>query len=140
MQSSGLTPVVINKISLVWKKQEICIFGLYKLISYPNKIIGLFNDNFTILTATSQKGTGLHQPLSLLPTNTSTVTDLANFCAAPLFKRTQGSQACLEKRNHLLSSNLVVWCAKIEPKTKKLQKTVEKPSFLTIFFVKTEVF
>ena len=45
-------------------------FGLYKLISYANKIIGLFNDNFTILTATSQKGTGLHQPLSLLPTNT----------------------------------------------------------------------
>ena len=44
--------------------------GLHKLISYPKKIIGLFNDNFTTLTATSQKGTGLHQPLSLLPTNT----------------------------------------------------------------------
>ena len=43
---------------------------LYTLISYPSKLIGLFNDNFTILTATSQKGTGLHQPLPLLPTNT----------------------------------------------------------------------
>ena len=53
-----------------WKKTKLFGFRLHKLISYTNKIIRLFNDNFTILTATSQKGTGLHQPLSLLPTNT----------------------------------------------------------------------
>ena len=42
-----------------------------------------------------------------------TVTDLANSCVTPLFRRPQGSQGCLEKQNHPLSSNLVVWCAKI---------------------------
>ena len=54
-----------------------------------------------------------------------TVTDLANSCVTPLFRRPQGSQGCLEKRNHPLSSNLVVWCAKIGPKTKKVRKTSE---------------
>ena len=42
----------------------------------------------------------------------------------PLFRRPQGPQGCLEKQNHPLSSNLVVWCAKIGPKTKKLWKTI----------------
>ena len=32
-----------------------------------------------------------------------TVTDLANSCATPLFRRPQGSMGCLEKRNHPLS-------------------------------------
>ena len=49
----------------------------------------------------------------------------------PLFRRPQGPQGRLEKQNHPLSSNLVVWCAKIGPKTKKLRKTVKKPTFLT---------
>ena len=34
-----------------------------------------------------------------------------------VFRRPQGSLGCLEKQNHPLSENLVVWCAKIEPKT-----------------------
>ena len=51
----------------------------------------------------------------------------------PLFRRPQGPQGCLEKRNHPLSSNLMVWCAKIGPKPKKLWKTVKKPSFLIDF-------
>ena len=59
------------------------------------------------------------------------MTDLANSCAIPLFRRPQGSQGCLEKQNFPLSSNLAVWCAKIGPKTQKLQKTIKKPSFLT---------
>ena len=54
----------------------------------------------------------------------NTVTDLANSCATPLFRQPQGSQGCLEKQNHPLSSNLVVWCAKIEPKTKKSLKNL----------------
>ena len=49
-----------------------------------------------------------------------TVTDLANSCVTPLFRRPQGYQGCLEKRNYPLSSNLVVWCAKIGPKSKKV--------------------
>ena len=65
-----------------------------------------------------------------------TVTDLANSCATPLFRRPQGSQGCLEKQNYPLSWNLVVWCAKIGPKTKKVQKTSE----LTKKNVKIDVF
>ena len=53
------------------------------------------------------------------------VTDLANFCATPLFRLPQDFQGCLEKQNYPLSSNFVVWCAKIGPKTKKVQKTSE---------------
>ena len=49
-----------------------------------------------------------------------TVTNLANYCATPLFRRPQGSWGCLEKQNHPLSRNLVDWCAKIGPKTKKV--------------------
>ena len=58
-------------------------------------------------------------------TNRTTVTDLANSCVTPLFRRPQGFQGCLENRNYPLSSNLVVWCAKIGPKTKKVLKTSE---------------
>ena len=32
-----------------------------------------------------------------------TVTDLANSCATPLFRRPQGSLGCLVKRNHPMS-------------------------------------
>ena len=35
----------------------------------------------------------------------------------PLLWRPQGPQGCLEKWKYPLSSNLVVWCAKIGPKT-----------------------
>ena len=49
-----------------------------------------------------------------------TVTDFANSCATPLFRRPQGSQGCLEKGNHPLSSNLLVWCPEIGPKPKKV--------------------
>ena len=59
----------------------------------------------------------------------------------PLFRRPQRSHGCLEKRNHPLSWNLVVWCAKIGPKTKKVQKTsvltkkiVKNDGFLTVFW------
>ena len=44
----------------------------------------------------------------------------------PLLWRPQGPQGCLEKQNFPLSSNLVVWCTKIWPKTQKLPKIVEK--------------
>ena len=53
----------------------------------------------------------------------NTVTGLANFGFTPLLWCSQGPQGCLEKQNYPLSSNLVVWCAKIGPKTKKVQKT-----------------
>ena len=43
-------------------------------------------------------------------------------------------------QNHPLSLNLVVCCAKIGPKTQKLQKTIEKPSFFVVFLVIFEVF
>ena len=66
----SLDAYLIYAMSRKKKILQLFQFWLHKLISYPNEIIGLFNDNFTILTATSQKGTGLHQQLPLLPTNT----------------------------------------------------------------------
>ena len=51
----------------------------------------------------------------------------------PLFRRPKAPQRCQEKRNHPLSSNLLVWCAKIGPKTKKHY-------FVYIFLVNSEVF
>ena len=44
----------------------------------------------------------------------------------PLLWRPQGAQGCLEKQNYPLNSNLVVCCAKIGPKTQKLQKNHQK--------------
>ena len=68
------------------------------------------------------------------------MTDLANSCVTPLFRRPQGSQGCLEKQNHPVSSNLVVWCAKIGPKTKKVQKTCQNTIIFDIVLVNSEVF
>ena len=69
-----------------------------------------------------------------------TVTGLANFGFTPLLWHPQGSQGCLEKQNYPLSSNVVVWCAKIGPKTNKVRKTSEmtrktskNDGFLTLF-------
>ena len=58
----------------------------------------------------------------------------------PLFRCPQGPHGCLVKRNHPLSLNLVVWCAKIVPKTKKLKKTCRNTIIFDIFFVNSEVF
>ena len=58
----------------------------------------------------------------------------------PLFRRPQGPQGCLEKQSYPLSLNLVVWCAKIWLKTKKLWKTIQKPSFFWHFFGQFWVF
>jgi hypothetical protein len=70
-----------------------------------------------------------------------TVTGLADIGFTLLLWRPQGPQGCLEKPNYPLSSNLVVWCAKMGPKTKKIWKTSEmtrKTSknhrFLTLFW------
>ena len=43
----------------------------------------------------------------------------------PLFRHPQGPQGCPEKQNYPLSTNLVVWRAKIGPKTKKVRKPSE---------------
>ena len=58
----------------------------------------------------------------------------------PLFRRPQGPQGCPEKQNYPLSLNLVVWCAKIGPKTKKLQKTCQNTIIFDNSFVNSEVF
>ena len=79
---------------------------------------------FELKAAGYPKTQFLFYVVKILPTYpVTTVTDLANFCATPLFRCPQGSQGCLEKRNYPLSSNLVVWCAKIGPKSKKVRKT-----------------
>ena len=55
-----------------------------------------------------------------------TVTESADFGFIPDNSTTltpPGSPGCLEKRNCPLSSNLVVWCAKIGPKSLNVQKT-----------------
>ena len=56
---------------------------------------------------------------------TPTVTESADLGFIPLLWRPQGPQGCLEQQNHPLSSNLVIWCAKMGPKTKEVQKTSE---------------
>ena len=50
----------------------------------------------------------------------------------PLLWLPQSPQGCLEKQNYPLSSNLVVWCTKIWPKTEKLWKIVKKPLFFAL--------
>ena len=52
-----------------------------------------------------------------------TVTGLANFGFTPLLRWPQCPQGCLEEQSYPLSSNFVVWCAKIGLKTKEVLKT-----------------
>ena len=44
---------------------------------------------------------------------------------SPLLTRPQGPQGCQMKRNHSLNMPLEVWCAKIDPKLNKLEKTIK---------------
>ena len=70
----------------------------------------------------------------------SAVTGLANFDFTPLLWCPQGPKGCLEKRNYPLSLNLVVWCTKIQPKTKQVlssnmtRKMTKNYDFLTVFW------
>jgi hypothetical protein len=50
-----------------------------------------------------------------------TMTRLADFSFTPLIWRPQSPQGCLEKRNHPMRLNLVVWCTTIWLKTKNVQ-------------------
>ena len=43
----------------------------------------------------------------------------------PLLTHPQGSQGCQKMHQDPLNSNLEVWCANMDPKLKKLQKTVK---------------
>ena len=54
-----------------------------------------------------------------------TVTDLANSCATPLFRRPQGSQGCLDKQNYPLSFKFGDLLRYKRPKTKKVPKNSE---------------
>ena len=58
----------------------------------------------------------------------------------PLLRHPHGLQGCLEKQNYPLSLHLAVWCAKIGPKTQKLQKSIKKTPFFVVFVVNSEIF
>ena len=73
--------------------------------------------------------------------NQYTLTVSADFGSIPLFWRPQGSQGCLEKQNHPLITNLVLWCAKIGPKShifwkplEMTRKTTKNDGFSTVFW------
>ena len=55
-----------------------------------------------------------------------------------LLTRPQGPQGCQMKRNHSLNMPLEVWCAKIDPKLNKLEKTIkiEKKLVKNVCFLK----
>ena len=57
---------------------------------------------------------------------------------SPLLTRPQGPQGCQMKRNHSLNMPLEVWCAKIDPKLNKLEKTIkiEKKLIKNVCFLK----
>ena len=65
---------------------------------------------------------------------------MTKICFTPLLMRPQGCQGCQNIRTTKLKSTLVSWSAKIQPKLKKLWKTVKieqklskKPCFLKVF-------
>jgi len=52
---------------------------------------------------------------------------------SPLLMRPQGSQGCQKIRQDPLKMPLEVWCAKIIPKLKNIQKYLRKQAFFDIF-------
>ena len=63
---------------------------------------------------------------------------MTKICFTPLLTCPQGCQGCQKIRMTKLKSTLVSWSAKIQPKLKKLWKTIaqklsEKPCFLKVF-------
>ena len=92
------------------------LFGAILLFRDPEYLHWSYNFNFLRNNSISLWKVGAHM---------STVTGSADFGFSLLLWRPQGSKGCLEKQNHSLSWNLVVWCPKIGPKTKKVWKTSE---------------
>ena len=67
---------------------------------------------------------------------------MTKICFTPLLTRHQRCQGCQKIRTTKLKSTLVSWSAKIQPKLKKLWKTVKieqklskKPCFLKVFWI-----
>ena len=52
---------------------------------------------------------------------------------SPLLTRPQGSQGCQKMRQDPLNMPVEVWCAKIAPKLKNIQKSLRKHGFFDIF-------
>ena len=52
---------------------------------------------------------------------------------SPLLTRPQGCQGCLKMPQDLLNMPYEVWCAKIAPKLKNIQKCLRKQGFFDIF-------
>ena len=106
---------VLNIMAQMW--QYSIIFVSHKatkvtsgfILNYLKKIIG---------GPTTQKN---------LKTNTKTI-------ISSIWMRLQGPQGCQKMRHHPLNKLMEVWCAKIEPKLKKIQKSVRKQAYSTIFF------
>ncbi len=53
---------------------------------------------------------------------------------SPLLTRPQGSQGCQKMRQDPLNMPVEVWCAKIAPKLKNIQKSLRKQGFFDICF------
>ena len=79
------------------------------ILNYLRKMIG---------GATKQKN---------LKTNTKTM-------ISSIWMHLQGPHGCQKMCHHPLNKLMEVWCAKIEPKLKKIQKSVRKQAFSIIFF------
>ena len=54
---------------------------------------------------------------------------------SPLLTRPQGSQGCQKMRQDPLNMPVEVWCAKIAPKLKNIQKSLRKQGFFLTFFL-----
>ena len=95
---------------------------------------------FYLITNDNQCRESLHCSLAPCSLGESTVSDRALIFPTPLLSQLQGWPGCQKIIFFFLQINLFSFCARIEPKLSKLQKTVKidkrsskKPCFLIVF-------
>ena len=113
---------MVEQIRIYWSEDKWCS-SLHPIYDFIRGLVAHSSIKWTKINIFVRKVSFVYQNGNV--DACATVTGLANFGFTPLLWHPQGPQGCLEKQNYPLSSNLVVWSAKIGPKTKKVQKPSE---------------
>ena len=111
--------------------QRVAFSGNYEIVAIISDKTTIFKDlNYKADTGQhfhkSEKSARWRHRHKIIKTNLKTL-------VSPLLIRSQGSQGCQKMHQDPLNMPVEVWCAKIGPKLKNIQKCLKNRVFLTFF-------
>jgi hypothetical protein len=111
--------------------QRVALSGNYEIVAIRTDKNNFFNDfaykaDIGQHFHKSEKSARLCHHHKIIKTNLKTL-------VSPLLTRPQGSQGCQKMCQDLLNMPVEIWCAKIAPKLKNIQKSLRKQVIFDIF-------